>query len=104
MTGRVRNRIPAHPGEILERVFMPDYGLKAPTLAKKLGVPRQRIVRLLGGARIDTDMALRLARAFGNSPEFWMNAQLAHELAKGKAEQATEIEKTVEPFPAPEAA
>lgn len=104
-TRRNRARIPAHPGELLERVFMPDYGLKAPTLAKKLGVPRSRVVRLIkDGARLDSDMALRLSRLFGNSPEFWMNAQVAHELAKGRAERAAEIERTVTPEPTPEAA
>ncbi len=60
---------------------MPDYGLNATSLAKNLGVSRQTVNELLRERRsISSVMALRLSRLFGNSPEFWMNAQHARDL------------------------
>ncbi|WP_022699386.1 HigA family addiction module antitoxin [Euryhalocaulis caribicus] len=78
-------RVPAPPGAILTDEFMPDYGVKAPTLARALGVPRARLQRLLEGAAMTADMALRLARAFGTTPEFWMNLQAAHDIGAARA-------------------
>lgn len=67
---------PTHPGEMLREDFIPDYGLTATELAKAVRVSRQTINELLRGRRaVSAQMALRLARAFGNSPEFWLNAQ-----------------------------
>jgi addiction module HigA family antidote len=67
---------PTHPGEILREDFMPDYGLSAASLAGKLGVSRQTVNELLRERRAITPaMALRLSKLFGNTPEFWMNAQ-----------------------------
>jgi addiction module HigA family antidote len=67
---------PSHPGEMLKEDFMPDFGLTASTLAGKLGVSRQTINELLNGQRaVSTLMALRLSALFGNTPEFWLNAQ-----------------------------
>jgi antitoxin HigA-1 len=72
---------PTHPGEFLREDFLPDYGLAASSLAKALGVSRQSINELLRGRRaVSTEMALRLSRLFGNSPEFWLNAQRAVDL------------------------
>jgi addiction module HigA family antidote len=72
---------PSHPGEMLREDFMPDYGLTATMLATALGVSRQTIHELLKEARAITPlMALRLARLFGNSPTFWLNAQQARDL------------------------
>ncbi len=71
-------RRPTHPGEMLREDFMPDYGLSVAALARALGVSRQSINELLRCRRaVSPEMALRLARLFGNSPDFWMNAQLA---------------------------
>ena len=70
-------RRPTHPGEMLREDFMPDYGLSVAALARALGVSRQSINELLRCRRAASpEMALRLARLFGNSPDFWMNAQL----------------------------
>ncbi|MBU2623730.1 MAG: HigA family addiction module antidote protein [Proteobacteria bacterium] len=67
---------PTHPGEMLREDFMPDYGLTTASLADALGVTRQTINELLRNRRAITPvMALRLSRLFGNSPEFWLNAQ-----------------------------
>ena len=72
---------PIHPGEILWEEYMKPLGLKAPTAAKAMGVPRTRIERLLAGqTALSPDTALRLSRAFGSSPIFWMNLQAAYDL------------------------
>ena len=75
------NRRPTHPGEMLRDDFLPDYGLTVAGLAEAVGVSRQSINELLRERRaVSPDMALRLARLFGNSPEFWLNAQRAVDL------------------------
>ena len=75
------NRRPTHPGEMLREDFLPDYGLTVAGLAEAVGVSRQSINELLRERRaISPDMALRLARLFGNSAEFWLNAQRAIDL------------------------
>lgn len=72
---------PTHPGEMLAEDFMPDYGLTAANLAEKLGVSRQTVNEILRERRsISPSMALRLSRLFGNTPEFWLNAQRAVDL------------------------
>lgn len=74
-------RKPTHPGEMLREDFLPDYGLTTSSLAKAIGVSRQSINELLRERRrVSPEMALRLARLFGNSPEFWLNAQRAVDL------------------------
>lgn len=72
---------PTHPGEMLREDFLPDYGLTVTSLAEALGVSRQTMNELLRERRaVSPGMALRLARLFGNSPEFWLNAQRAVDL------------------------
>ena len=72
---------PTHPGEMLREDFMPDFNLNATALATALGVSRQTINEILRERRgITPTMALRLSRLFGNSPEFWLNAQHAWDL------------------------
>ena len=66
---------------MLREDFVPDYGLTTARLAEALGVSRQTINELLRGRRaMSPEMALRLARLFGNSAEFWLNAQGAVDL------------------------
>jgi len=66
---------------MLREDFLPDYGLTVAGLAEAVGVSRQSINELLRERRaISPDMALRLARLFGNSAEFWLNAQRAIDL------------------------
>jgi len=75
------SRRPTHPGEMLREDFLPDYELTVAGLAEAVGVSRQSINELLRERRaISPDMALRLARLFGNSAEFWLNAQRAVDL------------------------
>ena len=79
-TGRMQRR-PTPPGEMLREDFLPDYELTVSGLATAVGVSRQSINELLRGRRAVTpEMALRLSRLFGNSPEFWLNAQRAVDL------------------------
>ena len=80
---RDRKVRPTHPGEMLREDFMPDYGLSVSSLAKALGVSRQTVNELLRERRsLSPSMALRLSRLFGNTPQFWLNAQLAVDLWK----------------------
>ena len=78
---RAMTRRPTHPGEMLREDFLPDFGLSVAGLAEAAGVSRQSVNELLRGRRaVSPEMALRLSRLFGNTPEFWMNAQRAVDL------------------------
>jgi addiction module HigA family antidote len=78
---RVMTRRPTHPGEMLREDFLPDYGLSVAGLAEAAGVSRQSVNELVRGRRaVSPEMSIRLSRLFGNSPEFWMNAQRAVDL------------------------
>ena len=78
---RQRKVRPTHPGEMLREDFLPDYGLTISSFAKALGVSRQTLNELLRERRaVSPEMALRLSRLFGNTPEFWLNAQCAVDL------------------------
>ena len=79
-TGELRRR-PTHPGEMLREDLLPDYGLTVAGLAGSLGVSRQTGNEILRERRaLSPEMALRLSRLFGNTPEFWLNAQRAVDL------------------------
>ncbi|MCX5818786.1 MAG: HigA family addiction module antitoxin [Deltaproteobacteria bacterium] len=85
---------PTHPGEMLREDFLPDYGLTTAGLAEALGVSRQTVNEVLREKRaISPVLALRLAQLFGNTPEFWLNAQRANDLWQAKLGYQTEIEK-----------
>lgn len=74
-------RRPTHPGEMLREEFMPDFGLSVAQLAKRLGVSRQSANELVRERRaVSPDMALRLGRLFGTSPEYWANMQRSIDL------------------------
>lgn len=76
ITNTGMKRKPTHPGEMLREDFLPDYKLSASGLAEALGVSRQSISELLRERRaVSPEMAIRLGRLFGNSAEFWLNAQ-----------------------------
>ncbi len=83
---------PTHPGEMLSEDFMPDYGLTASSLAGALNVLRQTVNELLRQRRsVSTSMALRLSKLFGNTPEFWLNAQCAVDLCNMKKQYKREL-------------
>ena len=72
---------PSHPGDVLKELFLDPLRMSAGALATRLDVPRTRTERLVKGETAMTaDTALRLARFFGNTAEFWMNHQRAYDL------------------------
>ena len=72
---------PIHPGRILKREMLAR-GLSANKLSLSLRVPSGRITQILNGKRgISAETALRLARYFGNSAQFWINLQSRYDLA-----------------------
>jgi addiction module HigA family antidote len=78
-------RAPTHPGVILLEEFLKPNGMTQVDLAKKLGIPLQRINTMINGKRACTaETALLLAKEFGNSPEFWMNLQSAFDLYEAR--------------------
>ncbi|MCL4836596.1 MAG: HigA family addiction module antidote protein [Thermoanaerobaculia bacterium] len=90
-TRRIR---PTHPGEMLREDFLPDCGLTAAGLAAALGVSRQTVHELLRERRaLSPEMALRLARLFGNAPEFWLDAQRAVDLWDAAAAIGGEVRR-----------
>jgi addiction module HigA family antidote len=85
---------PTHPGEMLREDFLPDYGLTISSLAEAMGVSRQTINELLRERRaVSPEMALRLSRLFGNSAEFWLNAQRAVDLWDAAQAIKTEVQR-----------
>ena len=85
---------PTHPGEILRKDFMPDYDLTTRSLAEALDVSRQTINEIIQERRsISPVMALRLSRLFGNSPQFWLNAQNAVDLWKTEQDYKNMLEQ-----------
>ncbi|MEI7600219.1 MAG: HigA family addiction module antitoxin [Aestuariivirga sp.] len=76
---------PSHPGEVLEELYLVPLGLSAIALAKRIHVPRTRIERLVkGDTALSADTAMRLAKLFGTTPEYWMNLQRAWDLARAR--------------------
>ena len=85
---------PTHPGEMLREDFLPDYGLTVSSFAEALGVSRQTVNELLRERRaVSPEMALRLSRLFGNTPEFWLNAQRAVDLWDAARNIKSKIER-----------
>jgi addiction module HigA family antidote len=92
------NRVTTHPGEVLSEEFLKPFGMSVNALALALRVPTTRIAAIVKGERsVSADTALRLARFFGTSAEFWMNLQAMHDLTKTRLESGTVIERDVRP-------
>jgi addiction module HigA family antidote len=89
---------PIHPGEILRDLYLTPLGLSAGALARRLNVPRTRIERLIEGhTALSVDTALRLARFFNTTPQYWINLQTAFELGSASRDVIEEIER-IEPL------
>jgi addiction module HigA family antidote len=89
---------PIHPGEVLREEFLAPLGLSAHALAQALRVPATRINDVVNERRgITADTALRLARYFGTTAEFWLNLQSAFDLRKAESELKSQIERDVLP-------
>jgi antitoxin HigA-1 len=90
---------PVHPGEILSEDFMKPHGLSMNRLALDLRVPVTRIADIVAERRaITTDTALRLARYFKTTPEFWLNLQTKYDLEVAEDEKLARIELDVQPL------
>lgn len=92
---------PVHPGEILRDEFMEPLKLNPHRLALALRVPAPGIYEIVNEQRaISTGMALRLARYFRTTPEFWMNLQTHYDLEIARDEEQRRIEQEVHPIEA----
>jgi len=98
---RVRRTSPVHPGEVLREEFLKPLGISQCRLAKDIGLRPTRVSQILHGkAGVSADTALRLARYFRVSPEFWLNLQGRHDLEVARDKAAGRIEKEVDVFAA----
>jgi len=89
---------PSHPGEVLHEDFLVPLGLSRYALAKAIGVPQVRIGEIVKGKRaISPDTALRLARYFGTSAEFWVGMQATYDLETARDRLGAEIDARVSP-------
>ncbi len=80
-----KNRKPTHPGEILLEEFLKPMGMSQIELAKKMGVPIQRVNTLINGKRdMTAETAILLSRVLKTSSEFWMNLQVAYDLYEAR--------------------
>ncbi len=87
---------PVHPGEVLLEEFLKPMGLSQHQLALSLGVDARRINEIvLGKRRITADTALRLARFFGTTPQFWMGLQSDYDLDVAADKLGDRLEKEV---------
>ena len=89
---------PVHPGEVLKEDFLKPSGISQYALAKALGVPQIRISQIVNGKRaITPDTALRLARHFGTTPEFWLGMQMQYDLEVTRERVGDIIRQEVKP-------
>jgi addiction module HigA family antidote len=96
ITGNALHHI--HPGEILREEYLNPLGMSANALAVALKIPAPRINDIVREKRgITPDTALRLARYFGSSPEFWLNLQTAYDLRMAKQKAISDIERDILP-------
>jgi addiction module HigA family antidote len=99
MMAIVNGMRPIHPGEILREEFMVPLGLSAHALAMALRVPAPRINDIVRERRaVTADTALRLARYFGTSAEFWLGLQSDYDMKIALAEHGARIEQDVAPM------
>jgi addiction module HigA family antidote len=87
---------PVHPGEILREDYLRELGLSANALARALAVPAPRINDIVRERRgISADTALRLARHFGTTPQFWLNLQATYDLRVAEIASGQRIRREV---------
>ena len=90
-----------HPGRVLREEYMDPIQLDPTGLAEKLGVPAARITPVITYQEpVSSDLALRLARFFRTSPQFWLGLQTAYDLSVAQALYGAEIESQVLPLAA----
>lgn len=90
---------PPHPGETIKEDYLVPLGMSVNRLAEALGIGASRLNEIVRGRRgITADTALRLARCFGTSAEFWLNLQLLYDLRVAEFEARARIEREVKPL------
>ena len=90
-----------HPGRVLREEYMEPMRLDCSGLAEALGVPHSQIAPVIHDQEpMTSDLALRLARCFRTSPQFWLGLQTAYDLAVAQARYGAEIEARVQPLAA----
>lgn len=83
------NRIPTHPGVILQEEFLEPLGMTQVALADHLSIPVQRINEIVRGKRgVTAETAWLLSQAFGTTPQFWLNLQSNHDLARSRPDKS----------------
>lgn len=93
---------PIHPGEILYGEFMRPLKLSQNRLAQALRIPTPRIGEIVNGRRaITSATALRLARFFGTTPDFWVHLQSQYDLARARDAEERTVEREVQPLTRP---
>lgn len=91
-----KRMLPVHPGEVLREDYLQPLGLTMNALAMQLRIPATRVSEIVHERRgITADTALRLARYFKTSPEFWMNLQSFYDLEVAKDKFLPRIEAEV---------
>jgi antitoxin HigA-1 len=90
---------PIHPGEVLLEEFIKPMSLSQNRLAIDIGVDARRINEIVLGRRsVTADTALRLARFFGNSPQFWLGLQTQYDLDVAEDELGARLDREVRPL------
>jgi addiction module HigA family antidote len=98
-TGWKFGGVTTHPGVVLLEEFLKPLDISKNKLAMDIHVAATRIGAIVNGERsVTPDTALRLARYFGTSPEFWLNLQLGYDLSKTRIEQEKQIEREVQVY------
>ena len=92
---RPLKRAPVHPGEILREDVLEKLGLSVSEVARRLGVSRQQLHRILACTHpITTEMALRMGKFAGNGPGLWLRMQQAYDLWYAENKMSTELPKS----------
>ena len=87
---------PVHPGEVLREDYLAELGMSANALAKALAVPAPRIDDIVRERRgISADTALRLARYFDTTPQFWLDLQTTYDLRGAESENGSRVKREV---------
>lgn len=85
-----RTRKPSLPGDILRELYLEPLGLTIAAFAERIGVSRKTVSAIVNGrAPVSVDMALRLSRAFGTTPNLWLNLQQAVDIWEARQKQGS---------------
>jgi addiction module HigA family antidote len=94
-----RRHSPIHPGEVLAQDFLAPFGLSQYRLAHDISVPPRRVNEIVLGKRaVSADTALRLARYFGTTEQFWLNLQARFDLETERDRLGSRLAKEVRVF------